>query len=552
MADSSGGPLASRTTTYRAIASAACGSAAMCASFAAVGSAILLVAWAASGSDAAPVSLTTLALKTVIMLGALAVAIAMWRKFCTKPATELEDPQQYKPNYPLVIIIAIATSAVLLPNLTKAPTAEPDELHHLIVARNIADHGVYGSGHPDSEFIHFDQYDSVGAPVLLPVAAAFQLFGIGFAPARVVMVLFFVALVSVVHVSIARSFGAVAGFIAAIMFNCAPMSIYLARTLYGEAPGLLFYILGAAYWGHGISTGKWPWHLAAGFALGLAILSKTYFVLGAWPFAAVLLHDRFTAKQARWSAAVLPVAGVAIVFGSWTFYESLHAHDVGHSAASTLFEYQHFLMFGIDPLPRTAAWWWNHPGFTIAAIIGYGYAAAYLFRRHSDHAMKVIFFFGILVIFWWMFYATGRTPRYLWYACAIGAMFSGITLARALTTWRSVPARAAFAAVVLLPAFAAFAHEFKQMHLTDQMEHERVLAEWMRELPEDARIATSFWPLTRLENFAAHRAVSLARDGSPWDVLVWKDGVHNEVPRPENLEAIPISGPYVAFRVNNP
>lgn len=88
-------------------------------------------------------------------------------------------------------LLAVLVCTLFLPRLDVYPWAAPDEVHHLTVAKNIAVHGAYASGHPDRGLDYFDTYDSVGGPVLLPVAGAFTVFGAGLGVARGVMVLFF-------------------------------------------------------------------------------------------------------------------------------------------------------------------------------------------------------------------------------------------------------------------------------------------------------------------------------------------------------------------------
>ncbi len=520
---------------------------AMCASFGAFGMWILVWAW--MGSDAPFGNLLIKALFLSIAAGGFSVLAirSVLRVGVESNPPGLPSPSQLSLVVPVVVFIAI----LLLPGMGQSPKAEPDELHHLIVARNIAEHAVYGSGHPDSGFIEFDQYDSVGAPVLLPVAMALKIGGTSFVSARFVMALFGIVLGVAAFLIVGRREGPWAGVVAAALVMTAPMSVYLGRTLYGEVPALLFFFLGAAFWGRGIEKGQWPWHGIAGLCLGMAILSKTFMVIAAWPFAVVGVYLLLTTPSLRWHAVVLPPIGVALIVGLWTVYEQSQAHDVGESAASTLFEYQHFLLFGIEPLPQTIPWWLHHPGFTLTSLVGFGWAGAQLFTRRRDPAFAVIYLFGVLVIFWWLFYSTGRTPRYLWYACAIGGLFAGMAIVDLCRRSGRKSIAAILAALVILSAGWRTVGEIRLIHFRDQHEHERALVDWMGELPEDSQIATAFWPLQRLGNFAANRPVALARGGEEWDVLLWKSDAQNEVERPDDEYVVATFGPYVAFRVDN-
>src|SRR5690606_6708543 len=83
---------------------------------------------------------------------------------------------------------------LFLPRLNSYPYPEPDELHHLVVARNIAVYGEFASGQPPEPLVHFDPYDSVGPAVLVPVAASLKTAGVSLMAGRVSIVLSFLIL----------------------------------------------------------------------------------------------------------------------------------------------------------------------------------------------------------------------------------------------------------------------------------------------------------------------------------------------------------------------
>jgi len=110
--------------------------------------------------------------------------------------------------------VLVVVALFLTVNLGAYPWAAPDEVHHLVVARNIAVHGSYASGHPAGGLRYFDSFDSVGPAVLGPIALAFEFFGVGLLPARGVMVLFFLGLCLVTYRFGRVVFGPWAGVVA--------------------------------------------------------------------------------------------------------------------------------------------------------------------------------------------------------------------------------------------------------------------------------------------------------------------------------------------------
>ena len=172
--------------------------------------------------------------------------LALWRPVRTRPRVTPDAPvTETRPSSRqgwawLGGALALA-ALMVLPRLYAYPHAEPDEIHHLIVARNLAVHGVYATGHPAIGFEKFDDYDSVGPPVILPIAAVFKMTGVSLAGARGVMALYSLVLCVALFVLLRPIIGARSAALGVVLMTFAFGSVYLARALYGEVPAL-FYI----------------------------------------------------------------------------------------------------------------------------------------------------------------------------------------------------------------------------------------------------------------------------------------------------------------------
>jgi 4-amino-4-deoxy-L-arabinose transferase-like glycosyltransferase len=475
-----------------------------------------------------------------------AIGAAAWAAFrwaLPKLAVSLPGAEDRPAQAPFFLAAVLAVALLIaVPNLSKAPRIEPDEAHHLIVARNIAQHGVYASGHPDDKFIHFDQYDSVGPPVLLPVAAGLRMGSFTLASGRLVMVAFYLLLCGAAYALMRGPFcgkGAAGGV---LFMSLAPMSPYLSRSLYGEVPALAFFMVSLWAWRKALGHDDWTkWGVICGLAFALAILSKTFMILAAWAFVGAWIYDRRTKQSIEMAHVIAPVIGCVAVIGAWSIFESTQAHDVAQSAAQTFNEYEQNLMIGINSLAVTAGWWLGQPFLVLAMLAALLYAAPLLFERRYDPPMVVLVLFAVFVAFWWMFFTPGRIPRYVWYSCAIGGLLMGPLSMVALKQCFSRRFLQWGLIILLLvaPALYRTGLELRNQSRRNVMGPDYALAAHVKDIAPEATVATSYWPVARTLNFMAGRHVVLAKPETAWDVLIVNTAAQNMVaiPPAEQLKA---------------
>lgn len=437
-------------------------------------------------------------------------------------------------------MVLALTAALLLPNLALYPWAAPDEIHHLIVAKNLAEYGKYASGAPEQGFRVFDPFDSVGAPVIAPVALVFKSFGTGLTPARAVVALHFLAQCLAVYFLVRDTYGAGAGVMAAACVTAAFSSIYLGRTLYGEVPGFFYFTFALACWRKCLNKPAFHWSgPAAGIAFGLAVLCKTILLLCVVPCAVVVLHDRLTFRMIRLRHVLWPAAGTAGALLTWTAIQSFSTATWAEPASGTLGLYRHYLLIGLRAAWRNAPYLLRHP-YAHLVIFGCTAAAAMdLVRKRYDPALLLFVLTGGLFAFWWMFYTPGQHPRYLWYSYVVSGACVGIAAARlgtqvaamALPVRRRVFA-GALVAVILGPSALWVARQAGEVWTNREMAADTALAAYVRQLPEGTRIATTFYPLRGTLSFLADRSVALVEAGpgshEGYEVLIEKATPRNE------------------------
>jgi 4-amino-4-deoxy-L-arabinose transferase-like glycosyltransferase len=428
------------------------------------------------------------------------------------------------------------------------PFAAPDEVHHLIVARNLAEHGAYASGHPEAGFKYFDSFDSVGPVVLGPIAMAFKIFGTSLAVARGVMVLFFAGLCLATWGFTRGLFGPRAALASVLLLLGTYSSIYLGRTLYGEVPAYFFLLLGLLAWRRALdpsperknrtdqsdptdqsegslaAPGHWKhytslWALLAGVLVGCAILAKTIIILVAFSFLGAWMHDRVTHRRIGWRQVFFPVIGGVVVLGCWSVFQGLHGTVVAETGG-VLAIYQHYLLFGVTSVASAFTHAvLPHPMAHLAWLAVLMASVPVLFRHRHDPPAITLYLYAIFLLYWWFFFTPGHLHRYLWNAYAILAIFAAPWLLCAVETATrrnlTVPKRVLALVVVVMLAWPGLhwaLFQAREIVSNDEMVPEYALIEAVTALPPATRIGTDVDRLPGLLNFFGDRVVETGPD----------------------------------------
>ncbi|GMU92655.1 MAG: hypothetical protein AMXMBFR4_17130 [Candidatus Hydrogenedentota bacterium] len=460
---------------------------------------------------------------------ASALAITVCKRSQARPSLELRG-SQVSVTTPWLHRLALAGAILLFlglcfPNLGRYPKLEPDESHHLIVARNLAESGAYASGHVDTGFRWFDDYDSVGPTVIVPVAAAFKIAGIGLPQGRFVMAGWFLLLAVLVWLFMRGVFGKFESVVAAAWLMTATGSVYLSRTLYGEAPALALFVAALLCWRRAIASDRSAiWGTAAGVLFGLSVVSKLFMILAVWPLVGALIYDRVSFRRIRTVTLIAPAAGAILPVGAWLLVTSAYGPSADGATAGLVSMYQHNLMFGLRSAKDGLGWLFQEPlkvSFYLVGVIACVPAIACM--RYDPPAVALLLF-GAFNLYWWIFFTPGTTPRYVWYSLAIGAVFTGrflclmlkVSLLRRLTDFDRRPRIIAVPAAlcILGSGFLTALNVGKSVWLDDDMRDDRALAAWVRELPREARIITTDFTVERAMRFLTGRRIDRVQPSS--------------------------------------
>jgi len=520
--------------------------AAVCAGFAALGSGVVLCYELLQGGADGGFLLRTAIKAGVFGLLTAALIAGVWKY--TRPVREnrWDDPAaiEWRHSYLGLALALIIAALIAFPALNDMPRAEPDEMHHLIVAKNLGLEGKYAAGDAESGWIFFDTYDSVGAPVIFPAAWAIRLGGVDAGPPRRVIALYFLMLVAAAYALMVPIAGGRTAAFGAILLALAPMSPYLARTLYGEAPGLAWVLTGLVLWrASWTSRYPWPWGVLAGLAFGCAVLCKAYLVLFALPAAAAWLYDRWTWQRIPFHTVVAVLAGGGVALGAWIAFTMMHG-ETTPSEGGRLDTYRHLLLFGLGSVPAALEWFVERPLATAGLIVAAATPPFLLSRQRHDPAVIAAWMFAIFVVFWFCFFTPGHIPRYLWYSMALFSLGLGPILTRWAAARRPI---AVGAAIILLVPFAMRnANEMGRMITGDEMGPEREVARFVAELPHDTPVATAFWPIERVVSYYNGAPIPRASADAPPSIVLY-----NRQNRPawlEHWEEVAVFGRYAAAR----
>jgi 4-amino-4-deoxy-L-arabinose transferase-like glycosyltransferase len=165
-------------------------------------------------------------------------------------------------------------------NLTRFPLTWYDEGSHLHVPKALVLFGNYVD-YSSEGFRSYGPTLGVGPTILLPIALAFKLFGIGLFQARFVMALYLVGAL-LVFFQFAKYFGgpAIAWIAIALLVTARGIDILeYGRQVLGEPAGLLFILLAFWLWYRYWEKASLKILALIGLLLGLAMITKNQYFL---------------------------------------------------------------------------------------------------------------------------------------------------------------------------------------------------------------------------------------------------------------------------------
>lgn len=246
--------------------------------------------------------------------------------------------------------------------LTESPPIWMDEGIITQVSRNVAESGEYRLQVAPGEFVSAG-FVTTAYPATLPVALSFKIFGTGILQARIVMVLFILALFVAAYVLARKQFKDPVILLSSLALLATFAPIYGdGRNVLGEIPGLLWLVL-ALIFVHRIDKGDTQKinFIGAGVFFGLTLVTKPVFIMLGPALLFLLWKFRKQGGAGSWSLAILALIVPVLIWlpiqfhgdtvsNIFSIYANPHSTDVMSSIVSnfTRFftEFQPMYFFG--------------------------------------------------------------------------------------------------------------------------------------------------------------------------------------------------------------
>lgn len=236
----------------------------------------------------------------------------------------------------LILIASAAVVGILaLYRLGDFPVTWFDEGSHLHVPKALVTFGRYAD-YSSEGFRYFGATTGVGPTVMLPVAAAFRLLGVGLVQARLVIVAYLLASLAAFFVLAKRMGGMRVAWVATALLVAtrgAPILEY-GREVLGEVPGLFFLVAGLFIWFRDWERPSWKSLSLTGILFGLAAVTKQQYLLFIAPMIGIAwVADRTYYRISSHRAFILPAAITGFCYLAWQLILILQA-GLGQAAAN--------------------------------------------------------------------------------------------------------------------------------------------------------------------------------------------------------------------------
>jgi hypothetical protein len=198
-------------------------------------------------------------------------------------------------------------------NLVNYPTIWWDEAIFSETAANLAEHDRYALTVQSPDQLHdLDFLISVGPAVILPVSAAYKLFGVSLASGRMVAGAYLVLLFLALFLGARRLWDPITALLAVVLAFLGTDVLYWGRSVLGDIPALGLFLFSVYFLSRGLeSRSLWPLALG-GLFLGLAFDAKEFYSLSCLP-PLVLLAQQSWGDKRRLALRVLAFSAGAVL-----------------------------------------------------------------------------------------------------------------------------------------------------------------------------------------------------------------------------------------------
>ncbi len=224
-----------------------------------------------------------------------------------------------------VVVLALA-AGLMLYNLGLNPRPWQDEGSAADLAKSLVKDGFYGIKSSDA-FQTFGSVQSVGPTVILPLALAYQMWGVGLVQGRLVMALYAVITLILFYYCAQTLFNRRVAIISVILVIGSQAVGYFifGRPAFGEVPALGFFLAGWLTLNQAIRRKRGGLALIAGLLFGLAMVTKAYYLIMVTGTVALLvILDRFYYRQRLFKYLMILGAAALACYALWLGWQRLY------------------------------------------------------------------------------------------------------------------------------------------------------------------------------------------------------------------------------------
>lgn len=317
-------------------------------------------------------------------------------------------------------------------NLANFPTIWWDEAIFSETAANLVQHGRYAfTVQSPNQLSDLDFRISVGPAVILPVALAYKLLGVGVTSGRLVAGAYLVLLFLALYLAARRLWSPAAALGAVALALMGTDVLSWGRSVLGDVPALGLFFLGLWFLVRGLETPARGALFAGGIFLGLAFDAKEFYGLAFLPPVFLLARQWWRDKVQLLKSLLAFGLGVclpllAYLLLKWFILGSMEAAVLHFLHQKKLLCHEFFTPLTIGRIyPESLIFLLRHPLFWLGALGAYG-----VWKRGASWGEKL--WLGNFLL-WSLVYLTAV----YWHRFALPALFLASPLA-ALFLWRVI------------------------------------------------------------------------------------------------------------------
>ncbi|MDI6854236.1 MAG: glycosyltransferase family 39 protein [Deltaproteobacteria bacterium] len=304
-------------------------------------------------------------------------------------------------------------------NLHNYPTLWWDEAIFSETAANLSQSGRYAMTvqSPD-QFSDLDFRISVGPAVILPVALAYRLLGVGLLPGRLIAAAYLLLAFAALYLAARRLWGSTTGALAVLLALLGTDVLYWGRSVMGDVPALSFFLLGLWFLLQSLDSGPDRHLFLGGLCLGLAFTAKEFYGAAFLPPLLVLAGRTWRNPKRLIRQGALFCLGISLPLAAYLLLKvailgSLSA-AVGHFLdQKVLLRYEFFTPLTLGRIyPESFAYLLGHPLFWLGLS-----GCVWCWRRAGPSPGLTLWLANFLL--WSLIYLTAV----YWHRFALPALF---------------------------------------------------------------------------------------------------------------------------------